>query len=286
MKGNFYVLVVVLIGLMLQPSSSLLGQHDFSRSRSSSTSKFGVLLGVSGNANFSKIKHEGDFKIKEDEVFNSKFGYGGGLDLGVKYGAFSLLSGFKYNTRGGQVEDRYLDEGEAFVFYDDEIILAVSPGIRFLDYKYNVFTIPLQLRAIFGNDDFKFGIKTGLNFNLIQGNFNLIESWDLTLPNVQKNFGGEVQYEFTKGIGNLDLVKKSYTSFVFSPTVMYNISDSGWLIFSLGLESSKPINNKYFYDFNSLYYENGQVSGTIKNKIVYFELGYEHNFNFEIGTKY
>ena len=100
-----------------------------------------IILGVNGGANFSKLGLTGDFAI-QDETTSRKIGFQGGVDVGVKFGNFAFITGFKYTQAGGNTELKKSDPNDPFILNDG----TLDVGVQNTTTRFANLSIPLLLR--------------------------------------------------------------------------------------------------------------------------------------------
>lgn len=238
------------------------------------TAQTSLIIGVEGGVSLNKVKYTGDFAFS-GQKYSRTFGYQGGIFAGVKFGGFSLLSGFHYKKLGGKSTVERNNPNNPWVFNDG----TADIGIKTEVIKFSTLDIPILLRYEFGNN-FKVTLSAGPIVNIGSGQFKTETSFNLTL-------NGELgPYESTYTFGNIgsDLIKKSFVSFYFSPGIMYKINENGLFRFNIGFESAGNIRNEDYVILtqNGVY----EPSGSIKLNSIQFSIGYEHRINFRVGSKY
>lgn len=239
-----------------------------------SYSQSGLILGVEGGMNLSNEKYTGDFS-STGQSYSRKFGYQGGAKVGFKYKSFSILSGVQYVKLGGKNKVERNDPNNPWVFEGGTADL----GTRSTSVDYSVVEIPLLLRYE-TSGKLRFSVAAGLGVNLGIGNPKHTTTFNLTLNGEQ----GPFESEYSFGDIGKDLYNKSFVSFHFSPGIIYQLNDNGFLTINAVVESSGKVRNP-----NSVEIYNGTVykpSGSIKTNSIRFQIGYEHRLQFNIGTKY
>ena len=234
------------------------------------------IFGISGGSNLSKFKNTGDF-LDQGETFSRTIGFGGGVDAGIQFGKFAFITGLHYNQRGGESELN-LDDPNGLVWNINGVF---DLGIRTQEVKYNTLSIPLTLRYTFGQGPLNFTIAAGPTINMINGQGTVNTSFDL----VNNGNIGPDETKIEAGKLGDQLFRKSHVGFQFKPGVTYQLNDRGHLTFNMIVESTGNMANDAFLVVN----EQGNLSkasGSIKARILAFEVGYEHRIDFTAGTKY
>ncbi|MDF1699168.1 MAG: outer membrane beta-barrel protein [Saprospiraceae bacterium] len=234
-----------------------------------------IILGINGGTNFSKMDFTGDFAI-QDEKTSRKMGFQGGVDLGVKFGNFAFITGFKYNQRGGNTSLRKSDPNDPFILNDG----TLDVGEQTTTTRFSNLSIPLLVRYQ-TQGDLAFSVSLGPVINKGLGEINTETSYTLT------NSGniGPIENTFTYGDLGDDLFKSSGMGFMFSPGVLYKVGDNGVFRANLTYNSGGNVVNKNLVvpdGFGGL----RNVSGSIKSSSLVLEIGYEHRIDFNIGSKY
>lgn len=233
------------------------------------------LLGINGGANFSSLKYTGYFAT-QNETTSSKLGFQGGFDLGFKYGNFSFLTGLQYLQAGGNTELRKDDPNDPFFLADG----SVDVGVQTTNTSLSMLSIPLLLRYQ-TKGDLAFAVSLGPIINMSSGTAKTEISYNLT------NAGqlGPDEYELSYGdLGN-DPLSTGHVGFMFSPGILYKMSDNGVFRFNVTYRSVGDIKNDNFLVADSQGFAT-IVSGSIKSRALSFEIGYEHRIDFNIGSKY
>ncbi len=235
------------------------------------------VLGVSGGASLSKFKESGDY-LFDGESFKREMRYGGGLDLGVKYNNWTLLTGVNYVQRGGKSEISLQGEGEGWVFWDDPT--SVYKGDQIEELTFSFISIPLKIRyeRFFGK--IGVGVEFGPTFNSISGDIKLDRTYELR--DAQDRHSAET---YTAGSKGEDYLKSFKVGFTFKPVLFYKVSDQGMFRFGITFDSyGNMINDSYLpSDGNGGYVK---LNGELKASAVSVEIGYEYRFDFNLGSKY
>ena len=252
-------------------------------------SQTSIIVGIGGGANLSTMKYSGDFPFPDitgaegGEISYSRLlRYQGGIDLGIQFGKFGLITGAHFNQRGDKIINNAPDpNGLLWVVWDDRNERWIMDnGELEMTRKFNLISIPILLRYQLGSGAIKFNIMLGPQVNMGMGsisevrNFTFRENGNLTQEN---------QSKFGKGPGNA--VVSSHVSFVFSPGVSFDISDRGQFKLSLMLDSGANLVNKNYIVGTPTGGER-LVDGTIRTRALALEVGYEHRIDFRAGVKY
>jgi len=233
-----------------------------------------IILGVNGGSNFSKLTGTGDFALS-GATYSRKIGFQGGIDVGVKFGDFSFITGLKYVQGGGNTELRRDDPNNPFVFNDG----TRDVGVRSTSTSLTSISIPLLLRYQ-TKGDFAFALSLGPVINSAIGSIKTVETFDLT-----SGMKGPNEYEDSYGdLGN-DFMNSSNLAFMFSPGLLYRLSDNGLLRFNITYMSAGGVNNDNYLIINS-FGDAERASGSIGSNSLMFEIGYEHRIDFNIGSQY
>lgn len=238
-------------------------------------SQTALILGVGGGAALSKIKGTGDFSPNDFEV-SRIIRYQGGVEAGMQFGGFSIVTGARFQQRGTKESVTRDDPNNNFWVFQDG-----STDVGSLDYKvkFNQISIPLLLGYQMGGGDLKFNIALGPQFNIGIGQVTETFDYDLLqkgsiMNETMNNFGERADEPF----------KPMHISFVFRPGVSYDISPDGSLTLNFIFESGGDMLNRSFLTGDS----NGarKVQGSAKTRATALEIGYRHRINFRMGVKY
>jgi len=233
------------------------------------------LIGVNGGSNFSSMSFTGDFAV-QNESTSSKIGFQGGVDLGIKYGSFSFITGFKYVQSGGNTELVKSDPNNPFVLSNG----TIDVGVQNSTTTFANLRIPLLFRYQ-TKGDLAFSLSLGPVINMGTGDIKTEISYTLT------NSGNIGPNETINTYGNLgnDLFSSSGVGFVFSPGLLYKIGENGFFRANITYHSGgNVVNDKLVVNdgFGGL----RNVSGSINSSALVFEIGYEHRIDFNLGSKY
>ena len=243
-----------------------------------------IILAPELGIHSSKSKPTGDMDISEafqgmDVKYSGIFSYQGGLGFGIQFfGNWALLTGVKYNQKGGKVTVETRDPNNQFLVTLEDGTQKLDVGEVTLTTKHNWLSIPILARGQFGGS-FKVGLAIGPQINMAIGKYK--EIIDYSLENT--NLGSEEDtYNFGKSTNNV--FKKSHISMLILPYVAYEISDNSSLKLSMMAElGADMVNDNYVV--STL---NGarNVNATVRNTQMGIMLSYEHRFNLKTGVKY
>lgn len=234
-----------------------------------------IILGVNGGANFSKMGFTGDFAIP-NETTSRKLGFQGGVDVGVKFGNFSFITGFRYVQRGGKTELQKSNPNDPFIFNDG----TVDVGVQNTTTRFTNISVPLLLRYQ-TQGTLAFSLSLGPVINKGIGEITTETSYTLTTAG---NLG-PIETVSTYGDLGDDLFKSTGMGFMFSPGILYKVGENGVFRANLTYNSGGNVANKNLVvadGFGGL----RNVSGKIKSSALVLEVGYEHRIDFNIGSKY
>ena len=141
---------------------TFLTNHIFSQSPA------GLILGISGEVGSSSQKLTDDYLLVQQfraEDSKSTLAYGLGVNVGVRLGNFSFITGGSYIRRGGGTDAEILGRN-----YTPRNPSATSPGpdlevIVEDRLSLNLLRVPFLLGYQFGSDNFKFRISAGSSVN-------------------------------------------------------------------------------------------------------------------------
>jgi hypothetical protein len=240
-----------------------------------SFSQTALILGVGGGAALSKIKGTGDLAPGDYDV-SRILRYQGGVEAGMQFGGFSILTGLRFQQRGTkQSVTRDDPNGNFWVFSDG----STDVGSLDIGIKFNQLSIPLLLGYQMGGGDLKFNIALGPQFNIGMGQVTETNDYDL----LQK---GMIMNEYMNNFGTRadERFKPMHISFVFRPGISYDISPDGSLTLNFIFESGGDMLNRSYLVADS----NGarKVQGSAKTRATALEIGYRHRINFRMGVKY
>ena len=238
-------------------------------------SQSALVFGIGGGAALTKIKGTGDFEPGDHDV-SRLLRYQGGVEAGVQFGGFSILTGVRFQQRGTKETVTRDDPNNNFWVFPDG-----STDVGELEYKvkFNQISVPVLLGYQLGAGDLKFNVALGPQFNIGIG--QITETFDYDL--LQK---GTIMNETMNDFGTRgdEPFKPMHMSFVFRPGISYDISPDGSLTLNFILESGGDMLNRSF-----LVPDNGsvrKVQGSAKTRATAVEIGYRHRINFRMGVKY
>lgn len=234
----------------------------------------------------SKLKTTGDADISDgfpgaDIKYSSVFGYQGGIGVGIQlFKHWGIITGIKYNKKGGKVNIATRDPNNPFITgVDGDGNLTTDVGEFTVTTSHNWLSIPILARGQFGGA-FKAGIAIGPQINMGIGKNKQTIDYDLENTNLSSD---ETSYEFGKSTTNY--YKKSHISVLILPHVMYDISDNGGIKLSLMIEAGgNMINDNYVVGTTDGGKRN--INGTERNTQMGIMLSYEHRFGLKTGVKY
>jgi hypothetical protein len=220
------------------------------------------------------------------EDSKSIMAYGLGVNLGIRLGNFSLITGGSYTRRGGGTDAEILGKN-----YTPRNVNAIKPGPELeviVDDRLalNLLRVPFLLGYQFGSDNFKFRISAGLGWNYGIGDkaiFTRNATWkdpnnlSVDINDVESDQDG-FGVGFTYGDLSTDRFKKSFVSFMLSPEMLYKINENGFLKLGVLYESyGRIVNDKFVI-------RNNPPTGTTSMNAFSVQLGYEYRLDFGGGT--
>lgn len=234
----------------------------------------------------SKIKLTGDLDFSEDYqgmdvTYSGIFSYQGGVGVGIQFfDHWGLITGFKYNRKGGKVTVETRNPNNPFLVTMDDGTQTTDVGEFTQTTTHNWLSIPILARGQFGGGSITFGLAIGPQINLGIGQYKLKTEYDL--ENVSL---GADEETFDYGKKTTDVLKKSHISLLILPSVGYKMNDKSSLKFSMMIESSGDmLNDNYVVADNNGGTSN--IDATYRNTQIGIMLGYEYKFNLEAGVKY
>src|SRR5699024_9877901 len=152
----------------------------------------------------------------------------GGLSAGVQFGQWGVVTGIKFNQKGGKSTLERRDPDDPFYFVDGDGNIVSDVGKITVKESTNWLSVPLLARACFGLCDIKFGLAIGPQFNFGIGKYKEEIDYDLTvnkIPNEEEtsNYGDSAK----------DIYKPMHLSLVINPTVWYDLSPNSSLKFGI-----------------------------------------------------
>jgi hypothetical protein len=232
----------------------------------------------------SRLKASGD--LDESSLFpnqeidySSIFSYNGGVNFGVQFGGhWSIMTGVKFNRKGGRVTIEARDPQNAFPILQPDGTVVGDLGEITRTSTHNWLSIPVLAGAEFGNN-LKVGLGIGPQFNIGLGEYKIVTEYNLD----NNNFPTEENTdEFGDGASNV--YKSSHTSLLVIPYVSYQLNQQSSIRFTLMIESGSDMVNENLVVGTA----NGSrnVSGTLKNNQFGISIGYVHTFDINAGVKY
>lgn len=243
-------------------------KRDFSSSEGTNT----LFIGPAAGVNLSKFKFKDQFEENETSAL---LGFSGGVNFGLQFNKFAILSGFHFMQKGSKYETPN-------DFYELDINQDTYFDYGFFSYKekLNFLTIPLLARYQIG-EDMGFLIGAGIAFNVglnadISGTFQLLDPTLLSLVdevNIANIYSSAIlDYGFGGGLG--DEYKKLQTSLILNPGFFAKIGEKGKLCINLhwdiGVGDSY---NERFKDIASIF-------GKQTNRSIGLQISYEHHLEF------
>lgn len=233
----------------------------------------------------SKMKATGDLDFNgsfptADVNYAGIFSYNGGVNFGVQFAdTWGIMTGVKFNRKGGKVTVETRDPNNPFAFLNPDGTIGTDVGEITIENTHNWLSIPVLATAQFGNT-LKVGLAIGPQFNLGLGEYKETVEFNLENTNLPAQ---EENGEF--GTSTNSVYKKSHMSLVVLPYLAYEISDQGSVKLSVMIESgSDMVNENYVVGDGAGGTRN--VSGTLKNNQFGVTLSYVHTFDIEAGVKY
>lgn len=232
----------------------------------------------------SKSKPTGDLDLSDDFQgmtvdYSGVFSYQGGLGIGIQFfGNWGILTGVKYNRKGGKVTVETRDPNNPFGIPQEDGTFNTDVGEFTVTTTHNWLSIPILARGQFGGA-FKVGLAIGPQINMGIGKYK--ETYEYNLENTSLSTD-EFEGEFGKNTGNV--LKKSHISLLVLPYAAYSISDNSSIKLSMMIEAGGNMVNDNFVVATNNGVRN--VNGTMKNTQVGLMLSYEHRFDLSTGVKY
>ncbi len=232
----------------------------------------------------SKSTPTGDLDISEafqgaSVNYSGIFSYQGGIGVGIQFAEnWGLLTGLKFNQKGGKVTVETRDPNNQFVIILDDGVQRLDVGEISETTKHNWLSIPILASGQFGGA-LKVGLAIGPQFNMGIGKYKTTTEFNLENTNVNDR---EENLDF--GESTTNLLKKSHVSLLILPYVSYDLNPKSSLRFSLMFESGANMVNDNFVVATN----NGtrNVNGTITNRQLGIMLSYEYRFDLNVGVKY
>lgn len=214
-----------------------------------------------------------------DVNYTGIFSYQGGIAVGIQFfGNWGLITGVKYNRKGGKLTVETRNPNNPFQVNLDPENPTFDVGEITQTTTHNWLSIPILARGQFGGS-FKVGLAIGPQINMGIGKYK--ETIEYNLENTNLN-NEEESFDFGKK--TTDVYKKSHMSLLVLPYVSYAMSDNSSIKFSMMIEAGGNMINDNLVVGTT----NGSrnVNGTERNTQMGIMLSYEHRFNLKTGVKY
>src|SRR6056297_1625031 len=160
----------------------------------------------------SKSTPTGDLDISDDYQgmsvdYSGIFSYQGGLGVGIQFfGNWGLITGVKFNRKGGKVTVDTRDPNNPFGIPQDDGTVDTDLGEFNVTTTHNWLSIPILARGQFGGA-FKVGLAIGPQINMGIGKIKQTTEYNLENTNLSTY---ELEFEFGKSSTNV--LKKSHVS--------------------------------------------------------------------------
>lgn len=236
-----------------------------------------IIFGPDAGINFAKTSMTGDFDFADD--YSSLLKIQGGLTAGVQFGMWGVVTGVKFNQKGGKATLERRDPNNPFLFIDADGNVISDVGKITVKESTNWISVPLLARARFGQGPIKFGIAIGPQFNFGIGKFKEEIDYSLTATSHPSE-----ENTSDYGDGATNVYKPIHLSLVINPMVWYDLSPNSSLKFGLMFESGADMVNKNFLvsdDTNAR-----TINATAKANSFGLTIGYEHRFDINVGVRY
>lgn len=235
-----------------------------------------LVLGIGGGANLTKMKGTGDYDPGDSDI-SRLLRYQGGVEAGVMFGRFSILTGLRFQQRGWKRTVVRDDPNNNYWILPDG---RIDVGELEERTKFNVLSVPLLLGYELGSGALRFSLALGPQFNIGMGQITTTQEFDLLTA-------GSINNEYTRDFGTRadENFKPMHMSFVFRPGVSYEISPQSSITVNLIMDSGGDILNRSLLVTTS----DGsvrKVNGSVKTRTTALEIGYRHKINFRLGAKY
>lgn len=233
----------------------------------------------------SKMKATGDLDYSGDFPsanvdYSGIFSYNGGVNFGIQFaGHWSIMTGLKFNRKGGKVTVEARDPNNPFIIPNPDGTFSADVGEFTTTTTHNWLSIPLLAGAEFGNN-LKIGLGIGPQFNIGLGEYKLVSEYNLDNTNIPTE---EVTEEFGDGANNL--YKGSHMSLLLVPYVSYQLSPQSAIRFTVMIESGSDMVNENLVVGDG-FGGTRNVNGTLKNSQFGLTLSYVHTFDMKVGVKY
>lgn len=237
----------------------------------------------------SKSKPTGDLDYSSlfqgmDVNYSGIFSYQGGIGVGIEFsGSWGLMTGLKFNRKGGEMTISTRDPNNPFVVNLPNGTQTTDVGEILLTTNQNWLSVPLLARAQFG-ETIKVGLAIGPQFNMGLGKYKETVEYKLENTNLSSE---EDELDF--GESTTNMFKKNHMSLLVTPFVSYEFAKNNSIRLSAMWESgSNMVNDNYVVmkgvdqTGNPVF---GNVSGTMKNSQFGVMISYEFRIGIE-GGKY
>lgn len=243
-----------------------------------------IILTPEAGIHTSKIKTTGDLDISQAYQgmtidYSSIFSYQGGIGVGVQFfGNWAILTGLRYNQKGGKVTVETRNPNNPFAVFLDPENPTTDVGEFTITTKHNWLSIPILARAQFGKA-FKVGLAIGPQINMAIGKYKETIDYDLENTNISSE-----EETFNFGTSTTNLLKKNHISLLVQPYASYDLSDKSSLRFNMMIETGGNMVNDNFVVADN----NGSrnINGTMRNTQIGMMISYEYRFNLKAGVKY
>ncbi len=243
-----------------------------------------IILSPEIGIHSSKSTPTGDLDISDsfqgmDVNYSGVFSYQGGIGVGIQFfGNWGLITGIKYNRKGGKVTVETRDPNNPFQVNIDPENPTFDVGEFTSTVTHNWLSIPILARGQFGGT-FKVGVAIGPQINMGIGKYKETTKYSLENTNISTE---EEELDFGKSTNNV--LKKSHMSLLVLPYVAYQMSDNSSIKFSMMVEAgANMVNDNFVVGTNN---GSRNVNATMRNTQVGIMLSYEHRFNLKTGVKY
>jgi hypothetical protein len=269
MKTTYFYSIValfILTGNMMNAQTSIfiapeIGIHS---SRNAVTGD----LDVSGNFQGASVDYTGVFS------------YQGGIGVGIQFAdRWGFMTGLKYNRKGGKLTVETRDPNNPFAVTLPDGTVTTDVGEVVQTSSFNFLSIPLLLRAQFGNQ-LKVGLAIGPQINMGIGEYGQNTEYNLESTNLP-----DEEDKFSYGESTSDLIKKNHISLVVLPYVSYELNPQSSVRLSVMFERGGDMANENFA-ITEIDGSRRNVDGTFRNNQFGVMISYEYRFELNLGTKY
>lgn len=244
-----------------------------------------IILSPEIGIHSSKSKPTGDLDISSNYQgmgvnYSGILSYQGGIGVGIQFfGNWALLTGVKFNRKGGKVTVETRDPNNPFGIPQEDGTMNTDVGEFSITTAHNWLSIPILARGQFGGT-FKVGLAIGPQINMGIGKYK--ETYEYSLENT--NISTE-EFEVGFGKSTTNVLKKSHLSLLVLPYVSYDIGKNSSIKLNMMVEAGADMVNDNFVVGTG----NGSsrnVNGTMRNTQMGVMLSYEHRFELKTGVKY